>query len=102
MIHRTKSDVFSLHQQRREQLRSLKGDFKPTLDEIKAAKELELMPTTEGGLDVKLNFTQLLDGYPGHEHALPIYPIYDDMIKLMLCIYDVLWCFCVYDEVSYV
>jgi len=50
---------------------------------IKAAKKLGLMPTTEGGLDVKLNFTQLLDGYPGHEHALPIYPIYDDIIQLI-------------------
>ena len=50
---------------------------------IKAAKKLGLMPTTEGGLDVKLNFTQLLDGYPGHEHALPIYPIYDDIIQLV-------------------
>lgn len=48
---------------------------------IMAAKELKLMPTTEGGLDFKLNMTQLLDGYPGHEHALPIYPIYKDVIK---------------------
>jgi len=48
---------------------------------IMAAKELELMPTTEGGLDYKLNMTQLLDGYPGHEHALPIAPIYGDAIK---------------------
>ena len=39
------------------------------------------MPTTEGGLDFKLNMTQLLDGYPGHEHSLPIYPIYKDVIK---------------------
>lgn len=48
---------------------------------IMAAKELELMPTTEGGLDYKLNMTQLLDGYPGHEHALPIAPIYKDAIQ---------------------
>lgn len=48
---------------------------------IMAAKELNLMPTTEGGLDFKLNMTQLLDGYPGHEHALPIYPIYKDVVK---------------------
>lgn len=48
---------------------------------IMAAKELELMPTTEGGLDFKLNMTQLLDGYPGHEHSLPIYPIYPDVTK---------------------
>lgn len=48
---------------------------------IMAAKELKLMPTTEGGLDFKLNMTQLLDGYPGHEHSLPIYPIYGDVVK---------------------
>lgn len=48
---------------------------------IMAAKELKLMPTTEGGLDIKLNMTQLLDGYPGHEHSLPIYPIYKDATK---------------------
>jgi imidazolonepropionase-like amidohydrolase len=50
---------------------------------IEAAQEQGLMPTTEGGLDFKLNMTQLLDGYPGHEHAFPIYPIYDDVIKLV-------------------
>lgn len=48
---------------------------------IMAAKELKLMPTTEGGLDFKLNMTQLLDGYPGHEHSLPIYPLYEDVVK---------------------
>ena len=47
---------------------------------IEACKELKLMPTTEGGLDFKLNMTQLLDGYPGHEHSFPIYPIYNDVI----------------------
>ncbi|MCR9228628.1 MAG: amidohydrolase family protein [Flavobacteriaceae bacterium] len=47
---------------------------------IMAAKELKLMPTTEGGLDFKLNMTQLLDGYPGHEHSFPIYPIYKDVV----------------------
>lgn len=46
---------------------------------IQAAKEQSLMPTTEGGLDFKLNMTNLIDGYPGHEHALPIYPLYKDL-----------------------
>jgi len=46
---------------------------------IQAAKEQGLMPTTEGGLDFKLNLTNLIDGYPGHEHALPIYPLYKDL-----------------------
>jgi Tol biopolymer transport system component len=48
---------------------------------IMAAKNQHLMPTTEGGLNLKLNMTNLLDGYPGHEHAIPIYPIYHDFIR---------------------
>ncbi|MDG1527615.1 MAG: amidohydrolase family protein [Polaribacter sp.] len=48
---------------------------------IMASKELKLMPTTEGSLDFKMNMTQLLDGYPGHEHSFPIYPIYKDVIE---------------------
>ena len=47
---------------------------------LMAAKEQSIMPTTEGALDWKLNMTQLIDGYPGHEHSLPIYPIYKDVI----------------------
>ncbi len=46
---------------------------------IQAAKEQKLMPTTEGGLDYKLNMTNLIDGYSGHEHAIPIYPLYKDL-----------------------
>lgn len=48
---------------------------------IMAAKEQKLMPTTEGGLDYKLNMTQLFDGYPGHEHAIPVHPLYNDVTK---------------------
>jgi imidazolonepropionase-like amidohydrolase/Tol biopolymer transport system component len=49
---------------------------------IQAARLLELMPTTEGGLDFKLDLTHAMDGYPGVEHALPIAPIYEDVVKL--------------------
>ncbi|MEJ2207142.1 MAG: amidohydrolase family protein [Gemmatimonadota bacterium] len=49
---------------------------------IQAARELELMPTTEGGLDFKLDMTHAIDGYPGIEHNLPIAPIYSDVVKL--------------------
>lgn len=49
---------------------------------IQAAKALELMPTTEGGLDYKLDLTHAIDGYSGIEHALPIAPIYEDVVKL--------------------
>jgi Tol biopolymer transport system component len=48
---------------------------------IIAARHQALMPTTEGGLNLKLNLTNLLDGYPGHEHAIPVYPLYNDVIK---------------------
>ena len=46
---------------------------------IQAAQHQQLMPTTEGGLDFKLNMTNLLDGYPGQEHSIPIYPLYKDV-----------------------
>jgi Tol biopolymer transport system component len=49
---------------------------------ITAAKELKLMPTTEGGLDYKLDLTHAMDGYPGIEHNLPIAPIYGDVVEL--------------------
>ena len=48
---------------------------------IQSARNQHLMPTTEGGLDFKLDMTNLLDGYPGHEHALPIFPLYSDVYK---------------------
>lgn len=48
---------------------------------IKAAKAQGLMPTTEGGLNYKLNMTNLLDGYPGHEHSIPVFPLYKDVYK---------------------
>ncbi len=50
---------------------------------IMAAKEQGLLPTTEGGLDFKLNMTQAIDGYPGHEHSFPIYPLYKDVIDFV-------------------
>ncbi|HWP38512.1 MAG TPA: amidohydrolase family protein [Gemmatimonadales bacterium] len=49
---------------------------------IMAARELRLMPTTEGGLDYRLNMTHAMDGYPGIEHTMPIIPAYNDVIEL--------------------
>ncbi|HEU5219084.1 MAG TPA: amidohydrolase family protein, partial [Gemmatimonadales bacterium] len=49
---------------------------------IMAARELKLMPTTEGGLDFRLNMTHAMDGYPGIEHTMPIDPSYQDVIEL--------------------
>lgn len=50
---------------------------------IQAANELKLMPTTEGGLDVKMNMTEAIDGYSGHEHTIPTYPLQSDVIRLL-------------------
>jgi Tol biopolymer transport system component len=50
---------------------------------IMAAKENNIMPTTEGGLDFKLDMTHALDGYSGIEHALPIAPLYEDVTQMI-------------------
>jgi Tol biopolymer transport system component len=50
---------------------------------IEAARELQLMPTTEGGLEYRLDMTHAMDGYSGIEHALPIVPAYKDMVELL-------------------
>ena len=50
---------------------------------IMAAKEQKLMPTTEGALNMKMDFTHIIDGYPGHEHSFPIYPLYKDVIQFV-------------------
>lgn len=46
---------------------------------LEASRNQKLLPTTEGGLNIKLNLTNLIDGYPGHEHSFPVYPIYKDV-----------------------
>ncbi len=48
-----------------------------------ASGKHRLIPTTEGALDLKLNLTQMIDGYSGHEHSLPIIPIYDDVAQFV-------------------
>ena len=50
---------------------------------IMAAKEQKLMPTTEGALNMKMDMTHIIDGYPGHEHSFPIYPLYKDVITFV-------------------
>ena len=50
---------------------------------IQAAHELRLMPTTEGSLDIKMNVTEAIDGYSGHEHTIPTFPLQSDLIRLL-------------------
>ena len=50
---------------------------------IQAANELELMPTTEGSLDMKLDLTHVIDGFSGNEHNFPIVDLYEDTVQLV-------------------
>jgi len=49
---------------------------------IQAAREMRIMPTTEGSLNFKQNIGETIDGYSGLEHSLPIYPVYGDVVEL--------------------
>ncbi|MBI3473314.1 MAG: PD40 domain-containing protein [Candidatus Solibacter usitatus] len=49
---------------------------------VEACKEHGIMPTTEGGLDLKLELTHALDGFSGNEHSLPIVPLFKDVVEL--------------------
>ena len=44
--------------------------------------ELGLMPTCEGAVDMKLDMTQIQDGFPGNEHSFTAVPLYDDIVQL--------------------
>lgn len=49
---------------------------------VDAAAALGMMPTTEGSLSLKLDLSQIMDGYAGSEHALPT-ALYRDVIELV-------------------
>ncbi|MBI3653416.1 MAG: PD40 domain-containing protein [Acidobacteria bacterium] len=48
-----------------------------------ACKEFGITPTTEGALDMKLDLSQMIDGFSGSEHALPIQPLYKDVAQFV-------------------
>jgi len=48
---------------------------------VEACFANQVMPTTEGGLDFKLNLTHAIDGFSGNEHSLPITPLYKDTVE---------------------
>jgi hypothetical protein len=49
---------------------------------VQAAAQMGMMPTTEGSLSLKLDLSQILDGYAGNEHSLAT-PIYRDVVQLI-------------------
>lgn len=60
----------------------LAGDRKARQWVIMAAKELGLTTTTEGGSNLSMNLTLMQDGYPGLEHAMPVFPLMKDVAQL--------------------
>src|SRR5581483_8235023 len=48
-----------------------------------ACREYGITPTTEGALDMKLDLSQMIDGFSGNEHALPIQPLYKDIAEFV-------------------
>ena len=60
----------------------LAGDRKVRQWVIMAAKELGLTATTEGGSNLTMNLTLMQDGYPGLEHVMPIFPLFNDVVQL--------------------
>jgi Tol biopolymer transport system component len=59
------------------------GDRKVRQWVAMAATEQRVTPTVEGGQDLKMNLTLMLDGYAGLEHSLPIWPLYRDVSQLV-------------------
>lgn len=60
----------------------LAGNRKQRQWVVQASKELGLMPTTEGGGDMRLDITHAIDGMHGNEHTLTIAPMYKDVLEL--------------------
>jgi len=47
------------------------------------ARALGLQPTSEGALSLKLDISQITDGFAGTEHALPAVPLGEDVVQLL-------------------
>ncbi len=64
--------VKSYNQPRRDQRQQI----------LEAARELRMMVVPEGGSTLYWNMTQILDGHTGIEHALPVAPLYRDVVSV--------------------
>ena len=84
----SKDEVYNLMKRYRDHYRTrnlkayLSGNRKQRQWVVESANELGMMPTTEGGLDLKLDLTHVLDGMTGNEHSLPVVPLYKDVVEL--------------------
>lgn len=76
------------HLQRLKRLGALgvKSYMQPTRQQrqwvMKAAREENILVVPEGGGNLSMNLTMILDGHTGIEHALPVTPLYRDVVQL--------------------
>jgi Tol biopolymer transport system component/imidazolonepropionase-like amidohydrolase len=49
---------------------------------MQAARELGMMVVPEGGSTFQHNLNMIVDGHTGIEHAVPVYPLYRDVLEL--------------------
>ena len=85
-----KSKAHALHVLRRYRdhygVRNLKAYISGNREQrqwlAQASAELKLMPTTEGGLDMKMDLTHILDGFSGNEHNFPLVGLYRDVVHI--------------------
>jgi hypothetical protein len=50
---------------------------------VQVCRELQIMPTTEGAGDMRMDLTHAIDGFSGTEHNLPDFPVYKDVTELL-------------------
>lgn len=66
---------------------SVKSYMQPTRQQrqwvLQAAKKEKILVYPEGGGYLEMNLSMVLDGHTGIEHALPVAPLYRDVIQLM-------------------
>jgi hypothetical protein len=49
---------------------------------VEACKEHQVIVTTEGGADFKMDLTHAIDGFSGNEHSLPVVPLFNDIVQV--------------------
>ncbi len=66
---------------------SVKSYQQPRRDQrqwiVEACREQGLLDVPEGGGDLWNNLTMVVDGHTSIEHAVPVAPLYDDVVQLM-------------------
>lgn len=65
---------------------SVKSYNQPRRDQrqqvLEAGRQTGVMVVPEGGSTLAHNLTQIVDGHTGIEHAIPVAPLYDDILQL--------------------